>query len=131
MEYHRSVVWQLVEQSRRLALSLVDIGLEQQYEDRAQQLYQLTNDVKRSHQHLLLSMDQWNKFESSSKIIEEWQQETSAKLAELVAKIHRGETIGQEECIQYWVSYFIPSFDQETFKYFKKFGKIMVGWPSG
>jgi len=106
MEYHRSVVWQLVEQSRRLTLPLADLGLEQQYEDRAQQLYQLTNDVKRSHQHLSLSMDQWSKFEKSSSIVEQWQEETTTKLQEFVAKINRAEKFTQEECMQYWVSYF-------------------------
>jgi len=104
MEYHRSVVWQLVEQSRRLAVLLADLGLEHQYEDRAQQLCQLTNDVKRSHQHLLLSMDQWNQFESSSSVIEQWQEETAAKLKHFVDKIDRAEKLSEEECMQYWVS---------------------------
>ena len=100
------MVWQLVEQSRRLTVSLVELGLEQQYEQRAHQLYQLTNDVKRSHSHLLLSMDHWNKFQSSSEPIERWLLETAAQLKQFVAKTECEQKLSQEECMQYWVSYF-------------------------
>ncbi len=110
MEHHRSVAAQLMDSTKSLDNLFTDAGLEFKFQERAQQLQAMINDVKASHRRLVSSSEHWIKFQKFSSLIDPWLKETSVRLSMLVNKAERGR-LSHEDCLEYWVSFRFKSIE--------------------
>ena len=103
MDYHQSVISQLVESTSGLSGLFTDPGLETKLYDRFLQLQQLINDTKATHRRLLQASEHWNEFRKFASLIDPWLKEANVQLLMLLSKAERGR-LSHEDSLQYWVS---------------------------
>lgn len=118
MEYHRSVAAQLMDSTKSLDCLFSDPGLQAKFQERAQQLQQMINDVRAIHRRLLLSADHWNQFQNFACQIDSWLKGASDQLQLLVTKFEKGR-LSQEDCLQYWVCLHVILLQNSVNNYFE------------
>ncbi len=104
MEYHRSLLIQLIEPCQNLNNLILDPGLEVKFQERSLQLQEMINNSKAALRRLALAADHWNQFQQQADQVNQWLKMTNLQLEHFLAKPQKGG-LTQDDCFQYWVSF--------------------------
>ncbi len=103
VKYQHSVVTQLIPVGRELTVAFLNIDVMHKIEKRAQQLQQTIDDIKLARERVIQCAEHFHSFRSSADGVEQWLAQAAHQLDSLFLRAD-SELLGQNECLQYWVS---------------------------